>query len=521
MAFEHELTLKDYLAIIRRRIFQIIAIAIVLFVASIVFAFTKPHVYQSTGTVLIETQQVQADLVSAGTQTQFTERIEVLKQLVMTRDNLLKIIEKYRLYNFDNPAAKQSELVAKFRQNIKIVLLEAKAGQWDPKTTIAFQVSFEYGDPKITRDVTNEVINLFLSTNEKSNKERATVTAEFLKKEVVKQREELEKIEKDIANYKQKNAGSLPQDMQVQSANLLRVEADLRENRREYNATRAELRTLEADLEAAKAGVGVNGSVIDQSPVSELDKLKLEQSKLRALYSDNHPELRNLQRQIENLEKSGQAAPAEKETRNRTLMVGKVQSRIDAAQSRIASLDRDEASLRSKLAQLESQMYRTSQTEGALNTMLRDYENAKKRFEEVSAKEVEAQMSENLELENKGDRFTLLETPLLPEYPTKPNRLLIIAVGFFGSIAASVGFALFLESIDKRVRGLENLTSALQIRPLAAIPYVSTVAEVRRQKFLTKYSIIGLIVFLAVLLLLIHLFVIPLDELISKVMNRI
>jgi len=54
--------------------------------------------------------------------------------------------------------------------------------------------------------------------------------------------------------------------------------------------------------------------------------------------------------------------------------------------------------------------------------LLRDQETARRKYEEIRSKQMSAQVAENLEDEQKAERFTLLEPPLAPDVPIKPNR---------------------------------------------------------------------------------------------------
>ncbi|PWG67315.1 lipopolysaccharide biosynthesis protein, partial [Enterobacter mori] len=55
-------------------------------------------IYQSTGTILVESQQISPELVSTNNTSFADERIEVIRQRVMPRENLLRIIDKYNLF---------------------------------------------------------------------------------------------------------------------------------------------------------------------------------------------------------------------------------------------------------------------------------------------------------------------------------------------------------------------------------------------------------------------------------------
>jgi hypothetical protein len=152
---------------------------------------------------------------------------------------------------------------------------------------------------------------------------------------------------------------------------------------------------------------------------------------------------------------------------------------------------------------------------------MRDYENAKTKYEEVKSKHINAKIAENLEQENKAERFAMLEPPTFPEEPIKPNRKKIIAVGLFGAIAAALGSVFLLESINARVRGADALTAVTKVRTMVTIPYIYTQAEIRRKKYFYRYIAIGILAFVLISMLIIHFLVMPLDLVLVKILNRL
>jgi len=518
MAVKRELTFNDYLAILRRRALHITGIFLLVLLATVVIAIKAPSVYESSGTILIESQKIPQGLVQATVETYAAERIEVLKQRVMTRDNLYAIVKKYQLFNVDKKLLTKSELVDRMRKKLGIVLVDADLGDYAAKTTIAFKISFQYYKPEVAYQVTNEVVNLFLATNEKARKEKATETSVFLTEEAEKQRKSLEIIEKNVANYKQKHSGALPQNMELQMASLERTETDLREVQRNYAATEAEIRNLELELESAKAGIGVGLPQGNQNPATELENLKTEYAKLSGIYKENHPALRSLQRKIETLEKNESSVTPESKpvTTLRSMMVAKVEQQIEAAKSRLESLRNEQSSLRAKLSRVEGQVIQTPQVEGALATLMRDYENAKARYEDIKAKQVNAKMSENLEMENKGERFALIEAPVHPEKPISPDRPKILLVGFFIAIASAIAIVMLMESLDMRIRGADAISDILQIRPLVLIPHIPTRPELNRRKNFSRNIYTGIAMLALCIWLIAHFFATPLNVLLSK-----
>lgn len=531
MAAEYELTLNDYLQILRRRAFHL-AGAFALFVSiTVVVAVAIPPVYQSTGTILIESQQIPTDLIQATVTTFADERIEVIRQRVMTRENLIRIIEKYHLFKDDRRKLSPSEYIDEMRENIAIDLINAnmKPGQWG-KATIAFKVSFNYREADIAHKVANEIVTLFLDENVKSRTERASETTEFLAQEADRLKAEIEKIENQVAAYKQEHANALPEHLEMRMKLMQQTESDLNELERDYKDTQERLRYMDIELASAKAGFGSrqNSGATMPAPASELESLQAELAKLSATYKDTHPDIKALKRKIEALEKSQATKPADipdkpqpVATTASDLIVAKVQVQIDAANARLLSIDQQRKNLRARLSQLQNEIMRSPQVEHGLSTLLRDYETAKKKYEEVSSKRGNARIAENLEQENKAERFSLLEPPLLPEKPIKPDRKKIIVMGVFISLGVALGLVMLMETINQRVRGADALTALIGKRPLVIVPYITIQSELSRKKYLNIYIAVGLLLLGLIVVVAVHFIWMPLDILMYKIMTRL
>lgn len=524
MAAEYELTLTDYLSILKRRWVEMLVVASLLLLTAIAIAILLPPVYQSTGTILVESQQIPTDLVKATVTSYADERIQVIKQRVMTRDNLNRIIQKYYLYPDKIDTETTSSLIDEMREAISVELLNADAsGANTGKATIAFKVGFEYVKPEIAHKVANELVTLFLDENVKARTERATETTEFLTEELNNLKVELEGVENKVATYKQEHASALPEHLDLHMGMLQRAEIELKDLDREYKSTQEELRYLDVELSSANANAKAGGSANTGNPISELEKAKAELERSLILYKETHPTIRALKRKIENLEKSVSAPLSASPTRLDVaddLVIAKVKAQMEAAKVRLSSISEQKRTTQSKMDQLQSQVVQSPQVERGLFTLMRDYENAKSKYEEVKSKQVNAKIAENLEQENKAERFVMLEPPIFPDKPIKPNRKKIVALGIAASLIGALAFVAFLEAIHGRVRGAEALTTLIGQRPLVIIPYIATQAELRRKKNLTRYVVFAIFILILLTLLLIHLLLMPLDLLIVKLMAR-
>lgn len=123
MKSEYELSIKDYIAIIKDRALLLGIVIVVVVAATIGVAISVPPIYQSTGTILVESQQISPDLVSGGNNTFADERIEVIRQRVMTRENLLRIIDKYNLFADRGSRFSETDKIEQMRSAIVVATL--------------------------------------------------------------------------------------------------------------------------------------------------------------------------------------------------------------------------------------------------------------------------------------------------------------------------------------------------------------------------------------------------------------
>src|SRR5258708_35651377 len=90
--------LIHYLEIARRRIFFFATPFVLIFaVGALVVAIQRP-IYLSEGKILVETQEIPADLVRPTVTDTANQRIQVIQQRIMTRDNLLATVNKFGLF---------------------------------------------------------------------------------------------------------------------------------------------------------------------------------------------------------------------------------------------------------------------------------------------------------------------------------------------------------------------------------------------------------------------------------------
>jgi polysaccharide biosynthesis transport protein len=540
MAAEYEMTMADYISVLKRHWMAITTGFVVILSIAVLVIIALPSVYESKGTILIESQQISKDLVQGTAATYADERIEVIKQRVLTRENLYKIIEKHGLYKAKRKSMTSSEVIDSMRKNITVNMVSAETGKRNNKVTIAFDLIFDSERADIAYKVTNELVTLFLDENVKARTESATETTAFLAEQAESLRKQLEDTEEKVAVFKQKNASSLPEHQQLYMASLERMDSKVKDIEREQRIAQDEIRFLKVELMGAEAGLLTKqdslapGAVARVDSLSELDKLKAQYAQLQGVYRDNHPTMQTLLGKIKSLEAVEGAQtkslsdtndlPATVTKKNEInaqgLLVAKFKAQLEAAEIKLAALEKQKKDVLAKIEQQERDMTLSPIINRELLVLQRDYENAKQKYEEVRSKQLNAKITQNLEQDNKAERFSLVEPPVLPDRPIKPNRLQLMGIAIPASLFIPAIFALLLEMINPKVRGVKAVSAMMGQYALVTIPLIQDHKQLsKRRRTFFILLLMGLIIF-SLALIVLNLFVMPIDLLIAKIMAK-
>ncbi|VAW69842.1 Tyrosine-protein kinase, partial [hydrothermal vent metagenome] len=501
-----------------------------------------------------------------------SQRIQTISQSVMTRPNLMDIIEKYNLYVKDRKRKTSEEVLEKMREDIGLNMISADVV--DPRTgrpgvaTIAFTLSFEGSVPGPTQKVANELTSLFLAENLKTRNDKAAETYNFLTDETRKLEEKIAVSGKKLAEFKEKHADSLPEMAALNQSMLNRTESELDSVEANVRALKERKFFMQSQLDQINpltnmtSATGV--SILD--PASRLKALESEYASLSARYSDEHPDIVKVKREIKGLrEQTGQGvdtqqqakalaakrseygalnkkysidhpdviklkaeiAALEKSIAENPVRVEKqvmklqpdnpayisVQTQLKTVETEIKSSESRKKRLDKKLLDLEERISRSPKVEKEFLVLARGQENDLLRFRDIKARQMEAEIGQQLEKESKGESFILIDPAQFPEQPIKPNRIAIIFLSFILAVAAGLGVAILKEAMDGSIRGVAAVNKILTAAPLAVIPFIYNSYDLRRKQKINRViagSVIGSIVMVVIF---IHFFLTPLDVL--------
>ena len=303
-------TFNDYLTIFKRDQKWLFATATLILVASFLAAVLISATYESTGTILIEQQEIPKDFVRSSVTSFADQRLQVISQRVMTRANLLEVIRKYDLYSNDRDRGVPTEtIIDDMREEINMQMISADVV--DPRSgrptqaTIAFSVSFSSRSPALSQKVANELVSLYLNENLKNRARLASETSSFISDEVTRISDTLSALEIKLAEFKQRNLGSLPEMANLNQQLYDRAERESFEVDRQISSLNERKIYLSSEL----AQIDPYSSLYTDTGeriLSPTDRLKSLQSKyltMSAVYGPDLPDLVKLRREIAALKK--------------------------------------------------------------------------------------------------------------------------------------------------------------------------------------------------------------------------
>jgi len=483
-----------------------------LLVLTVAIVLIIPPVFRSTGIVMVETQQIPANLVQSTITNAASEQIDIITQRVMTREKLASIIRKHPYFEYENadPVA-QNDILINFRDSVTIGVTSANSGR--QSVAIGFSVSFDSPRPLISQKVATDLVKLFLNENIKARTQRASETTEFLRSEADKIRTKLERTEAQVAEFKKVNKDSLPEHLNLYIGMREDVRRNLSEIKESVTVINDQIMSLQNQLSLSRQQG--NGEGVDKQ--TELENLKKEYANLTLQYQPDHPDLVLLRNKIEQLE-SGTASDscaADGSEYQRNLA-----NQISTLEAKRRYLNSEKEVADSKLEDLEARIIKIPQVEREFTSINRNYQAIQEQYQSLQEKAQSAAMAESLEQEQKAERFTLLEPPPIPIQSYKPDRKKLLVMAIVVSFCFPIGIVIVLGFLDKSVRTGDALTRVVGAPPLIEIPMVYTQHEISARKKFAKYLFIALAVSTSSILLFTHLMIIPLDDLLHKIMMR-
>jgi polysaccharide chain length determinant protein (PEP-CTERM system associated) len=517
---EKTLSIHDYLEIARRRKWHIILPLVISILISFAVYKILPRVYKATTLILVQAQTVPENYVRSTITSTVIDRLNTISQEILSRTRLERIIQEFNLYPELRRKQPMEVVVEKMSKAIKVNVAkgletENRSENRSDKDQNAFFISFEGEEPRTVMMVTNKLASLFIEENLRVREIQAEGTSEFLSKELSRIEEALAKKEQGLRNFRERNMGQLPQQLDANikimeglQQQLQRVGDGIRAAEDKATVIQGQIEILTRSQRSAVSSgpdkeLIFNGDTLEggQGPedliVAQYNQLKRDLISAQAKYTDSHPDVVDLKGKIAKLEPKAkeiiarQEAAAEVRRKEMKARQEKALSGKDAiviadpaterlvaqyrAQHTSAILEAkrmrdEERKLKDQVSVYQKRIEDSPKREQEMLFLTRDYDLLKANYQSLLDKKIQAQMAESLERKQQGEQFKILDPARLPEKPIKPDRNRILLMGAIFGLMSGLGLAWFRESMDQSFYSVADVEDYLKLTVLAEIP---------------------------------------------------
>jgi polysaccharide chain length determinant protein (PEP-CTERM system associated) len=515
------------LRLVTRRRWYILSIAVGTILTVVTALYQIPNRYTSEAILFVVEQQVPQRYVTPTSTTELADALPAMTQQVLSRSRLLQLVEEFDLYAPKRKGMLPEEIDAMVRQDIKIDALAPTPGR---RGSNAFKISFTTSKAILAQTVTSKLTSLFIQENLKTREDQARNTTTLLHDRLENARQNLDKQEQLLRDFKSKYLGELPEQQQGNLAILGGAQSQLQNITTAIDRAQQQRVYLESLLNgyrrlAARSNVVSPGVVRVEGgrlePDHNLFVYQAAQQKLTQLQSDKvhllsqvrpqHPDVLALDREIAAQQavvdglkpkmipekkdsvqtKLPETTPKRPPESEEDASIAQLNSQLESNRLEIANLVKDQAQQQTIIAEYKGRLNLTPVREQQLAGILRDYELSKHEYADLLSKEQQSQLAMSLEQQQAGQQFRIVEPPSLPALPSTPQRLKISLGAVGAGLMLGLVVAGFAELKARVFYTEQDVTRHFSIPLVVGLPRLITPEQTRRRIWTKSLEWVG------------------------------
>jgi polysaccharide chain length determinant protein (PEP-CTERM system associated) len=473
---------------------------------ALLYSRRLPDVYESDTLIQVVPQRIPDVYIKSTVTARVEDRLKAMTQAIMSRTRLEQVVQTFDLYPSMRARATMQDVIERMQGDVRVDMV----GSNREREVDSFRITFSYGEPRVAQQVTARLGSLFIEENARDRNSLAEQTSAFLDSQLTEARGRLETQEKKLEQFREQHSGSLPtqlpsnlqasQNVQLQLTQITESMARDRDERqrlqRLFTEATAELDTLNRSIPVeSRQAVDANGVPIGATPAQRLAALKERLATAELRLKPEHPDIRRMKRQIQELEAQVQAdggstAPSS-QTTPRALSTDELsrRERLREMRAQVESLDRqiafkegEERRLRAQVAQYQNRIDAVPGLESEWIRLSRDYETLQANYRDLLQKSENSKMAAKMELRQGGEQFRIIDAARASDRPVSPDRLRIVLIGTIAGLFFGVAVVGLREFADTSYRSEPDVLNALALPVLVQIPFVATAVERRKRQ---------------------------------------
>jgi polysaccharide chain length determinant protein (PEP-CTERM system associated) len=496
MSANRELTMDDYLAMLRRRLKVILIPVLIAPIGGWLISHGFHPRYTSQSTVLVEGQTVPATYVMPVITADFTQRVQTLSQEILSPGKLRPMVESLGV-----KPEEEAKVIADIQQTMQvepvITSMSAAAQQVGVSAAVkkkpqvtdepvpGFTVNYSDSDPERAQKICNALTDLIVTENLKERGDIAKNTTDFLDQQLDNAKRALDDQDNKLAAFKKANFGQLPTDVDNNMRMLASLSQQLDAATQTLSRAQQDKAYSESLLAQQIATWKSSQSGNTQTLQQGLTQLQTQLLQLQARYTDDYPDVIKTKADIAEIEKklksinaastsaaSSEAASPSPSSSSEPPEISQLRVQIHGYQDVIEQNTLAQKKLQGAINVYESRTAMSPGIEEEYKLLTRDNDNAQALYKDLLAKKNQSSVATNMENQQKGEQFKVLVTAERPETPSFPVRPLFAAAGLGVGLGLGLLIAVVLEFSDTSIRTEKDAAAIMDLPLLISVPWL-------------------------------------------------
>ncbi len=493
MLGHRELAMRDYMDILKRRWWLLLASALLCWGISMTICHFLPTVYMSQTLVLIEQQKVPEDIVKPVVNEDINARLASMREQILSRSRIEPIITQFSLYP---KVANMDDKIELTQKAIGIKPIPSGESRGMP----GFFITFKAQDARTAQQVCGEITSLFTAANISEREEAAQGTTDFLKQRLDDAKRSLDEQDAKLADFERKNLSRLPGqtlkigDMSVPMGNAnesslqaltARLDAATQTvNRQQQEETFLQAMVTEQSQTSTHGDLATGGGTPSALQLQLKEALQQEKD-MEARYTPDHPDVLASKRRIANLREqiaheAAATAPAKDEagvSPADSPQLKQLKLQLRAVKMSLAEAKQEQAGISQQVKAYQAKIESSPMIEEEYKAITRDHDTALQFYNTLLNKMNESTMATALEHRQQGEQFRVMDAPNLPEEPTSPNQRIFAGGGLATGLALGLLLAGLLEYRDTSLRTEADIWAFTKLPTLALVSYIKVLEK--------------------------------------------
>jgi polysaccharide chain length determinant protein (PEP-CTERM system associated) len=479
---QRELTPADYIAMFRRR--WVLIVACVLVGPPLLYgvSLALPTQYTSQTLVLVQQPTVPYEIVKPIDTTDVSQRLASMQQQILSRSRLEPIIRQFGLYSKDLNRVSIDDLVAKLQKSIEVTPVQPMA-ETRAVNLPGFFINVKLDTARNAQQVCEAITSMFIEQSLSVRQQHSEETTDFLTQQLGNAKAQLDQQDGELAKFKTLYGRSLPDEEQTNLNLLTELTSQLDAATQALARAQQDKGFAESQLtQQIAAWQASQGGHDPDTLEQQLSQLQTQLASLQARYTADYPDVIKTKNDIVSLQKriaeNDTKAPTDAKPPRAMAeppQVTQLRTQVHNADLVITEKSKEQEQIKQQIRTYESFVQSSPVVEQKYKELTRGYQTALDSYNDLQKKRDDAQRASELERQQEGEQFRVLDPANLPDKPSFPNRPVFALGGLGAGLAFGLGVAFLLEMRDTSMRTERDVEFVLRLPVLAMVPDIAPV----------------------------------------------